>query len=57
VLRPHEGARPEFQSTGVLRDYLLVRSWDARPQLDTVRFLPGRTWVEGEAQFLLYRRR
>jgi hypothetical protein len=57
VLRPHEAARPEFQSTGVLRDYLLVRSWDARPQLDTVRFLPGRTWVEGEAQFLLYRRR
>ena len=58
VLRPHEAARPEFASTGVLRDYELVgKPWDATPQLDAVAFLPGRVWVEGEARFLVFRRR
>ncbi len=57
VLRPHEFARPEFARTGVLRDYDLVRSWDARPQLDQIALLPGRPWVEGEAQFLLFKRK
>jgi hypothetical protein len=57
VLRPSEARRPEFPSTGVLQDYRLVKSWDASPQLDQVRFLPGRSWVEGESSFLLFQRK
>jgi hypothetical protein len=57
VLRPHEAARPEFATTGVLGDYELAKSWDATPQLDRVAFLPGRVWVEGEGQFLLFQRK
>lgn len=57
VLRPSEAARSEFPATGVLQDYILVKSWDALSQLDQIRILPGRAWVEGEAKFLLFRRR
>ena len=57
VLRPAEAARSEFPATGVLRDYALVKSWDALPQLDQIDVLPGRAWVEGEARFLLFRRK
>jgi hypothetical protein len=57
VLRPHEAARPEFPATRVLEHYDLVKSWSALPALDDVAFLPGRVWVEGEAQFLLFRRK
>lgn len=57
VLRPAEAARPEFKQTGVLGDYRLIQSWDAVPQLDQVAWLPGRPWVEGEARYLLFRRR
>lgn len=57
VLRPAEAARPEFASTQVLRDYDLVKVWDALPALDAIQFLPGRPWVEAEARFILFRRR
>lgn len=58
VLRPHEAARPEFESTGVLRNYELVgQPWNATPELDRVSFLPGRVWVEAEARFLVFRRK
>ncbi len=57
VLRPHELARPEFAQTRVLEGYDLVKSWSALPQLDAIAFLPGRVWVEGEAQFMVFRRK
>ncbi len=57
VLRPGEAARPEFASTQVLRDYDYVQTWDALPVLDQIQFLPGRSWVEGEARFILFHRR
>jgi hypothetical protein len=56
VLRPVEAARSEFVKKPVLKNYQLVKSWDAIPQLDTIRFLPGRPWVQFEAQYQLYRR-
>lgn len=56
VLRPAEAARGEFAETGVLREYTLVKSWDATPQLDQVQILPGRAWIESEARFLLFKR-
>ncbi|MSU48545.1 MAG: hypothetical protein EXS37_05530 [Opitutus sp.] len=57
VLRPHEAARPEFARTGALRGYDRVKTWDALPELDAIQFLPGRSWVEGEASFILFHRR
>lgn len=57
VLRPSEVARPEFSTTGVLRDYEVAQSWDKTAELDRIRFLPGRSWVEGEAQFVVFRRK
>jgi hypothetical protein len=57
VLRPIEGARPEFSQHPVLRDYSLVQSWDVTPQLDAIPMLPGRPWNEFEARYQLYRRK
>ena len=57
VLRPVAAARPEFSQHPVLNDYVLVRSWDASPQLDAISVLPGRPWNEFEAQYRLYRRK
>ncbi len=56
VLRPAEAAREEFASTGVLRDYALVQTWDAVPRLDQIALLPGRGWIESEARFVLFQR-
>jgi hypothetical protein len=57
VLRPSEFTRDEFRRTPVLAQYELVKSWDAIPQLDAIPFLPGRQWMEAEAQYLLFRRK
>jgi hypothetical protein len=57
VLRPAEAARPEFAQTGVLRHYEHVKTWDASPQLASIHLLPGRGWLEAEAQFLLFRKK
>lgn len=57
VLRPADVVSPEFTERPVLRDYALVRTWNALPQLDAIRFLPGRGWLEFDSQYLLYRRR
>ncbi len=57
VLRPHEFRRPEFAATRVLEAYDSVSAWSALPRLDAIAFLPGRVWVEGEAEFLLFRRK
>lgn len=57
VLRPHELARPEFASTRVLENYDRVEARSALASLDTFQFLPGRPWVEGESQFIVFRRK
>lgn len=56
LLRNNEAARPEFPRSHVLDRYRLVKSWNALPQLDAVEFLPGRPWMEFEAQYLLFHR-
>ncbi|MDB6113803.1 MAG: hypothetical protein JWQ62_748 [Lacunisphaera sp.] len=57
VLRPAELGRPEFQVNPILeRDYQVVKEWNATPQLDAVRVLPGRAWVEFEAHYYLFKR-
>jgi hypothetical protein len=57
VLRPADVVSPEFAERPVLRDYVLVRTWNGLPQLDAISFLPGRGWLEFDSQYLLYRRR
>ena len=57
LLRVHEATRSEFRNSTTLADYELVRAWDVMPQLDAIRFLPGRQWLESDARFLLFRRR
>jgi hypothetical protein len=57
VLRPTEMAREEFLKKPVLQDYEIVKSWDAVPKLDAITFLPGRTWMEFEARYVLFRRK
>ena len=56
VLRTRELVREGFLADGGIAGYQLVRRWDAQPQLDAIRFLPGRNWLEFDAQFLVYRR-
>ena len=57
VLRPFEIADPGRPEAAVYRHYELVGTWSVRPQLDAVRFLPGRGWLEHDAEFLLFRQK
>jgi hypothetical protein len=56
VLRPFEFADPNQPANAALRNYQLVRTWNVRPQLDAVTFLPGRGWLEHDAEFRVYHR-
>ena len=57
VLRPHEFANPAEPRNAALRDYELVRVWNVRAQLDAVRLLPGRPWLEFDSEFRIYHRK
>ena len=57
VLRPAETTTPDFAQRPILRDYDFVRAWNVLPQLDAIRFLPGRGWFEFDSQYLVYRRK
>lgn len=57
VLRPGEIADPARPENAAWKDYELVAAWNARPRLDRIAFLPGRGWLEHDAEFRVYRRR
>lgn len=57
VLRPQEIADPRLPANAALRDYEVVRIWDARATLDAVRVLPGRAWLEHDVCFVVLRRK
>ena len=57
VLRPFELANPAAPQNAALRDYEYVRQWNVRPELDAIRFLPGREWLEHDAQFIVLHRK
>ncbi|MFI5336516.1 MAG: hypothetical protein ACHQ5A_07010 [Opitutales bacterium] len=57
VLRPAEIADPTRPENAFLRNYELARKWNVRPQLDAVGLLPGRAWLEHDAEFLVLRRK
>jgi hypothetical protein len=57
VIRPAEYFAQHLNENGGLRDYALVRHWNARPKLDAISFLPSRGWVEFDAEYLVFQRR
>lgn len=57
VLRPFEIADVTKPENSAWLQYELVRHWDARHELDKVTILPGRDWLNHDAQFFLFRRK
>ncbi len=57
VLRPLEISREGFLDSRVLDDYEAIQAWDQRALLDAVPFLPGRTWLYFDAQFVVFHRK
>jgi hypothetical protein len=57
VLRPDQ-VQSVNESTPQLLDqnYQLTRIFDARPQLNAIRFIPGRGYLDFDARFLVYSR-
>ena len=57
VLRPFEIADATKPENAAWLDYEFVREWDARSELDKVKILPCRGWLEHDAQFKVFRRK
>ncbi len=57
VLRPYEIAQQNLQDSGKLADYAPVGFWSQRDKLDALDFVPGRFWLEFDAEFVVYRRK
>lgn len=57
VLRPFEIADSSRPENAALRDYVVIRTWDAQAKLDAISLLPGRGWLEHDAKFILLRRK
>ncbi|HTT56354.1 MAG TPA: hypothetical protein VMF63_04550 [Opitutaceae bacterium] len=57
VLRADEFSRPSESSRRIRRDYRIVQFWDSQPDLDLISTLPGRGWLEIDAQYVVWRRR
>lgn len=57
VLRPDQAAQIRAENPLLLEhDYGLARRFDVRADIDAIRFLPGRGYLEFDAVFLVYRR-
>lgn len=57
VLRPYEIQQQNLQDSGKLAGYDAVGFWTQREAIDAIRFLPGRHWLEFDAEFVVYRRK
>lgn len=57
VLRPYEIADQNLPARGALADYDAVLHSNRHPALSEYAFLPGRRWMEFDAEFVVYRRR
>ncbi len=57
VLRPYEIAHQNLEARGALADYEAVLHSNRHPALSERAFLPGRHWMEFDAEFIVYRRR
>lgn len=57
VLRPWEIHNQNLQDSGKLNGYDAVGFWSQREKIDAMTFLPGRSWLEFDAEFVVYRRK
>jgi hypothetical protein len=57
VLRADELYASGTIARGIRRDYRIVRLWNSQPELDAVRILPGRQWLEIDAEYVVLRRK
>ena len=57
VLRADELAGNGAPARRIRRDYRFVQLWDSQPDLDLIRILPGREWLEVDAQYAVLRRK
>jgi hypothetical protein len=57
VLRPYEIAHQNLQDSGMLSNYEPVLYSNRRPALDACNFLPGRNWLEFDAEFFVFHRK
>ncbi len=57
VLRPGEMTREFPDPMVLLQHYSVVRTWDQRAAIDALPILPGRHWLEFDAEFILLHRR
>ena len=57
VLRPWEVHQQNLEASGKLAGYDAVGFWTQREHVDAIAFLPGRPWVEFDAEFVVYHRR
>jgi hypothetical protein len=57
VLRPYEISLQNLEASGQLDGYNAAGFWTQRDQLDAISFLPGRSWLEFDAEFVVYRRK
>ncbi|MFI5336882.1 MAG: hypothetical protein ACHQ5A_08865 [Opitutales bacterium] len=57
VLRTNDLLDPAFARQPIILSYEIVARWNRLPELDRIAFLPGRSWLQGDSQFLLFRRR
>lgn len=54
VVRPFEIADASLPQNAVWRQYVHVRTWSARAELDAEKIVPGRGWLEHDAEFLVF---
>ena len=57
VLRPFEISTQNLQNGGILDAYVVAYTLNQRPQIDALDFLPGRNWLEFDAEFIVLHRR
>lgn len=57
VLRPTELQREFPNQLTLLQSYSIVHTWSQRAAIDDIAVLPGRHWLEFDAEFILLRRR
>jgi hypothetical protein len=57
VLRPDQAEQIQAENPALLgQEYAIARGFDVRAALDSIRFLPGRGYLEFDAVFLVYHR-
>jgi len=57
VLRPYEISQQNLQASGTLHAYTAAGVWTQGDELNARSFVPGRAWLEFDAEFVVYHRK